>query len=193
MASELREMTIAEELILLLLRMTRASSRPYRSDCMSCALVGAVLLDLSFKNRIDADLEILTLLDAVPTGDELLDPTLATIAAERTPHSPRYWVERLAPRAEDANELVFERLVQREILEHDVAGFWSLSGKVARSGRYPLVDGARGRSPCPIHAHAVRQRDPRSARCHRDWSGAGLSGVQGHADAGGIRRSRSAH
>ena len=146
MASELREMTIAEELILLLLKDDTGFVAPIPEWRMSCALVGAVLLDLSFKNRIDADLEILTLLDATPTGDELLDPTLATIAAEPTPHSPRYWVERLAPRAEEANELVFERLVQREILEHDVAGFWSLSGKVARSGRYPLVD-ARGSRP----------------------------------------------
>ena len=59
-------------------------------------------------------------------------------------HSPRFWVERLAAHADDINELVFDRLVQREILEHDTAGFWSVSGKVARSGRYPLVDGAPG-------------------------------------------------
>ncbi len=83
-------------------------------------------------------------MDPTPTGDELLDPTLAIIADEDTDHSPRYWIERLAPRADDVNEMVFDRLVQREILEHDAAGFWSLSGKVARSGRYPLIDGAPG-------------------------------------------------
>ena len=66
------------------------------------------------------------------------------IVAEETAHSPRFWVERLAPHADDVNEMVFDRLVQRDILEHDTAGFWSISGKVARSGRYPLVDGAPG-------------------------------------------------
>ena len=144
MASELREMTIAEELILLLLKDDTGFVAPIPEWRMSCALVGAVLLDLSFKNRIDTDLETLSVLDRTPTGDELLDPTLLTIAEEGGAHSPRFWVERLAAHADDINEMVFDRLVQREILEHDTAGFWSVSGKVARSGRYPLVDGAPG-------------------------------------------------
>ncbi len=139
-----REMTIAEELILLLLKDDTGFVAPIPEWRMSCALVGAVLLDLSFKNRIDTDLETLSVVDPTPTGDELLDPTLLTIAEEAGRHSPRFWVERLAARADDINELVFDRLVQRDILEHDSAGFWSLSGKVARSGRYPLVDGAPG-------------------------------------------------
>ena len=144
MASELREMTIAEELILLLLKDDTGFVAPIPEWRMSCALVGAVLLDLSFKNRIDTDLETLSVVDPTPTGDELLDPTLLAISEEAGKHSPRFWVERLAARADDINELVFDRLVEREILEHDTAGFWSLSGKVARSGRYPLVDGAPG-------------------------------------------------
>ena len=144
MDSEMREMTIAEELILLLLKDDTGFVAPIPEWRMSCALVGAVLLDLSFKNRIDTDLETLSVVDPTPTGDELLDPTLLTIVEEADEHNPRFWVERLAARADDINELVFDRLVQREILEHDTAGFWSLSGKVARSGRYPLVDGAPG-------------------------------------------------
>ena len=144
MAGELREMTIAEELILLLLKDDTGFIAPIPEWRMSCALVGAVLLDLSFRNRIDTDLRTLSVVDATPTGDDLFDPTLATIAAETGAHSPRYWVERLASQADEINEMVFDRLVQREILEHDTAGFWSLSGKVARSGRYPLVDGAPG-------------------------------------------------
>lgn len=144
MASELREMTIAEELILLLLKDDTGFVAPIPEWRMSCALVGAVLLDLSFKNRIDTDLEELSVIDPTPTGDALLDPTLAVIVAEPERHSPRYWIERLALRTDDVNEMVFERLVQCEILEHDTAGFWSVSGKVARSGRYPLVDGTPG-------------------------------------------------
>ena len=138
-----REMTIAEELILLLLKDDTGFLAAVPEWRMSCALVGAVLLDLSFKDRIDTDLDALQVIDPTPTGDELLDPTLAIIAGER-PRGPRYWIERLAPQADEINEMVFDRLVRREILEHDTAGFWSLSGKVARSGRYPLVDGAPG-------------------------------------------------
>ena len=144
MASESRELAIAEEFILLMLKDDTGFVAPIPEWRMSCALVGAVLLDLSFKNRIDADLETLSVIDATPTGDELLDPTLAMIAADAGSRTPRYWVERLALELRDIDELVFQRLVQRGILEHDAAGFWSLSGKVARSGRYPVADGTSG-------------------------------------------------
>ena len=144
MRDELGELTIAEELILLLLKDDTGFVAPVPEWRMSCALVGAVLLDLSFRGRIDTDIEKLHVADATPTGDDMFDPTLATIAAEVDPHGPRYWVERLAANADDINEMVFDRLVQREILDRDTAGFWSLSRQVARSGRYPLVDGAPG-------------------------------------------------
>ena len=51
MLAEAREMTIAEELILLLLKDDIGFVAPIPEWRMSCALVGAVLLDLSFKNR----------------------------------------------------------------------------------------------------------------------------------------------
>ncbi len=56
MAGEVKEMTIAEELILLLLKDDTGFIAPIPEWRMSCALVGAVLLDLSFKGRIDTDL-----------------------------------------------------------------------------------------------------------------------------------------
>ena len=38
-------------------------------------------MDLALENRIDTDLEKLILIDATPVGDNLLDETLADIAA----------------------------------------------------------------------------------------------------------------
>ena len=137
-------MTLAEELVLLLLKDDTGFVAPIPEWRMSCVLVGAIVLDLSFRDRLDADLTTLSVLDATPTGDDLLDPTLAIIAAARERQSPRYWIERLALRMGDTEERVFERLVQRGILDHDTGGFWSVSGKVARSGRYPLLDGSMG-------------------------------------------------
>ena len=111
---------------------------------MSCALAGAVLMDLALDGKIDSDLETLTVVDAEPTGDELLDPALAEIAADDEVRAPQYWVERVALRADDISEIAFARLVDRGILESDTGGYFSVSQKVARSGRYPLVDGRQG-------------------------------------------------
>ena len=111
---------------------------------MSCAMAGGVLLDLSLENRVDADLESLVLIDPTPTGDSLLNPTLEELAREEKVHAPRYWVERIARRADEISDEAIRRLVDKGIFESDVGGFWTLSGKVTRTGRYPLVDGTAG-------------------------------------------------
>ena len=46
--------------------------------------------------------------------------------------------------ADDISEAAVERLVKQGIFESDAGGFWTLSKKVSRSGRYPLVDGRAG-------------------------------------------------
>ena len=137
-------MTFAEELLLLLLHENTGYLAPVPEWEMSCAFAGGVLMDLSLKNRIDTDLETLSLLNKTPTGDDILDPILDEIAREENIHSPRFWVERIAARAETISDKAFARLVNMGILDFDSAGFWSLSKKVSRSRRYPRVDGVPG-------------------------------------------------
>ena len=122
-------MTFAEEILLLLLNEDTGYFAPVPEWKMSCAFAGAVLMDLALKNRIDSDLETLTLVSATPTGDDILDPVLREIAAEKKTHSSQYWVERIAARAEAISDIAFERLVKMGVLDFDSAGFWSLSKK----------------------------------------------------------------
>ncbi|MDE0652816.1 MAG: GPP34 family phosphoprotein [bacterium] len=80
-------------------------------------IAGAVLMDLAVENRIDTDLEQLTLIDATPVGDDLLDPTLAEIAASPG-HDARHWLEQTASRADIVHSGVLDRLIAGGILEH---------------------------------------------------------------------------
>ena len=137
-------MRFAEEILLLMLRQDTGYIVPVPEWRMSCALAGSVLMDLALDDKIDTDLQTLTVVDATPTGDELLDPTLREIASDKEVHTAQYWVERIAQRADDISESAFGRLVSLGILDYDSGGFFSLSNKVARSGRYPLVDGYQG-------------------------------------------------
>ncbi len=137
-------MRFAEELLLLLHSDDSGYFIPIPEWKMSCALAGSVLMDLALDNRIDTDLETLTLVDATPTEDELLDPALEEIAREEKTQSPQHWVERIARHADKINETAINRLVQKNIFEADAGGFWTLSGKVSRSGRYPMVHGRTG-------------------------------------------------
>ena len=125
-----------EEITLLMLHDDDGKFANVPSWSLNYALAGGVLMDLAMENRIDTDLEHLILLDATPTGDGLLDPTLAQIA-EGEKHDARYWVEQTAERAESIQQEALSRLIAKGILERQEGRFlW-----VFRSRRYPMIDG----------------------------------------------------
>ncbi len=129
-----------EEIVLLLLRDEGGSFVRVPSWSLRYALAGGVLMDLTMEDRIDTDLEKLILLDPDPTGDSLLDPTLADIAAG-TQHDTRFWLERAADRSEAIHAEALARLISRGILEErDDRMLW-----VLRSRRYPEVRGEERR------------------------------------------------
>ena len=125
-----------EEITLLMLHDDDGRFARVPSWSLSYALAGGVLMDLAMENRIDTDLEHLILVDATPTGDSLLDPTLAEVAAGEK-HDARYWVEQTAERSDAIQEEVLSRLIALGILERQEDRFlW-----VFRSRRYPMIDG----------------------------------------------------
>ncbi len=83
-------LTFSEEMLVLLLEDGRGTPIPFPRTNIKCALAGAVLMDLAFANRIDTDLETLVVIDRTPTGNFMLDRTLAKIGAGRIrlTHSP---------------------------------------------------------------------------------------------------------
>ena len=137
-------MRLAEETILLLLDEDTGYLIPLPEWKLACVLTGAVLMDLALENRIDTDPESLILIDGSHTGDELLDPILGDIVSEKEVHSPGYWVERTAPRAQEIYEMALGRLVEKDILNFEAGGFWTLTAKVGSSGRYPMTEGEAG-------------------------------------------------
>ena len=127
---------LVEEVILLLLHDEDGRFVRVPSWSLQYAIAGAILMDLAMEDRIDTDLDSLIVVDATPTGDSLLDPTLAEIQ-EGEKRDARFWVERIAARAMTTYEEALARLVERGILERQDNRFlW-----VFRSRRYPAIDG----------------------------------------------------
>ena len=127
----------AEEIMLLLLHDHEGRFVRVPGWSLDYALAGGVLMDLALLNRIDTDLTHLILIDDAPTGDPLLDATLADIAKSEDGRDARFWVERTAGYAEEIRERALGRLIERGILERrDDRFLW-----VFRSRRYPVVDG----------------------------------------------------
>lgn len=136
-------MRLAEELALVLLNENSGYFETVGAWNLSCVLAGSVLADLALEFRIDTDAETLTLVDPTETGDPLLDPVLAEIAAAPPPvHNAQYWIEKTAQRSDEAMDIILDRLVEKKILDHDSGGFWSLSRQVSRRGTYSADDGS---------------------------------------------------
>ncbi len=131
----LHTLTLPEELILMLLNEENGYFHQVPGWDLNCAIVGAVLGELSMLARIDTDLESLFLVDATETGDSTLDPILKEIAEEPNKHNTLYWIERLAPRAESIIDLTLDRLVEMKILEQHAGEFWTLA-RNARMGKF---------------------------------------------------------
>ena len=120
-------LTLSEELILMLLDEETGYFRQVPGWNLNCVVVGAVLAELSLRSRIDTDLESLTLEDRTETGDPVLDSVLKEIAGEPERRNARYWIERLASRAEDIIDQRLDQLVDLKILVHHPGDFWTVS------------------------------------------------------------------
>ncbi len=120
-------LSLPEELILMLLNEQNGFFHQVPGWDLNCAVVGAVLAELSLRSRIDTDLDSLILVDRTETGDPALDPILEAIADEPVQRKAQYWIERLALRAESVIDLTLDRLVGLKVLEHHDGDFWTLA------------------------------------------------------------------
>ncbi|MCY3970239.1 MAG: cytochrome P450 [Acidobacteria bacterium] len=132
---------IVEEALLLVLDDEHGDLSPtYSSDLLDIVVAGAVLMELALEGRIDTDLERLVLVDSTPLEDDLLDSTLADIAAGPGDRHADFWLARTAERSGEIRDRALSRLVERGILEAEAGGMF-LSRIVSRSRRYPTRDG----------------------------------------------------
>ncbi|MDE2999643.1 MAG: cytochrome P450 [Gemmatimonadota bacterium] len=129
-------LTLTQELILMLLNEETGYFHQLPGWHLNCAVIGAVLAELSLRSRIDTDMESLFLVDDSETGSPVLDPILKEIAAESVQRNAQYWIERLASRAESIIDSVLDRLVDLKILEYHDGEFWTLAPTVWHAELY---------------------------------------------------------
>ncbi len=109
--------TVSEEVLLLMLdHDTGGLNAEFSLPSLRHALGGALLMDLSLANRVDADLEKLFVVNPEPLGIAVLDEALAKIAAEDRQQSTGHWVRVFADDYEHVQPQLLEQLVDRGIL-----------------------------------------------------------------------------
>ena len=130
--------TFAEETLTLLLDDKTGTFLPIGKYALEHALVGGVLMDLAFANRIDTDPEQLIVIDATLTENPILDQVLRRISGSAQTRDTAAWLEIISEeQGESIQEQAIESLIARGVLERTEEKFlW-----VFRSRRYPMMDG----------------------------------------------------
>jgi Golgi phosphoprotein 3 len=137
----MKHLTLADEIVVLMLRDDTGDIKSTRADSANIAIAGGILMELSLLGRIDTDLTSLFIIDPKPVGDELLDPVLQQIAAEPANRSSLWWIERLGLHSRDLTSSVLGRLVEANILRIEDRRFlWVFSRRA-----YPKDSGREER------------------------------------------------
>lgn len=126
----------AEEMMLLMLDDEGGKFIDVPTVSLEHALAGSVLMDLALERRVDTDPKQLFVIDPTPTGDDLLDPTLARIVQAEETYDCGHWIKASAVHADEIRERALDRLVERGILRREEDRFmWVLPTR-----RYPIID-----------------------------------------------------
>ena len=130
-------LSFAEEIYLLALDDTTGKVSSYSDEIsLSYALIGATLCELSFKGKIDNDLEHLIIIDKTPTGNKILDSILSVITETETQMPISYWLKILLSHASETEDLVLSELISKGILKMvDERIFW-----VFHTRHYPIIN-----------------------------------------------------
>ncbi len=129
-------LTLAEDIILLLLDDDSGKLASIDLMTLNYAMAGAVLMDLALRNKIDTDLESLIVADSTPTGLQMLDTYLDKISSENKENNTRYWLTELSNYGEDIVDSALNMLVEKKILKTEEKKIlWVIGTRV-----YPMVD-----------------------------------------------------
>lgn len=128
--------TFAEELLLLALDDEKGKfySMPFMT--LEYALVGAILMELALKNRLETDQEHLIIVNDAPTGDALFDKVLQIISQEPKTLNAKFWIREISKAIPNLKDILLERLIAKGIIkksEHTI--LWVFSERC-----YPTLD-----------------------------------------------------
>ena len=129
-------LSFVDEIVLLQLDDTHGRLVDLPQSAADIVLAGAALMELALLNRVDADLAHVFIVDPSPTGDDVLDDVLRSLADAGPDLTAGVALERVTLNAGKYQQQALQRLVDKGILRAQGGRFlW-----VFHTRRYPVVD-----------------------------------------------------
>jgi golgi phosphoprotein 3 len=129
-------LNLVEEMILLAIEDDGSVSHTAGTVDFRWGMVGACLVDLNTRGRIDVDLDAIHVISSEPVGCPALDLVLGLLR-DSAPRSPVDWIAELGEHSRDIIRHAIGSLIERGILDQQEKRFlW-----VMKTRRYPVIDG----------------------------------------------------
>jgi hypothetical protein len=130
-------LTVPEEFLLLTLKDEDGGFVDIPLEYQRAGFLGAAIMELGLRGRLDSDLNRVWVVSNTPTGDQSLDPVLARLAAADFDSSADNLINQLIEMGDTVRAHALTRLCDKKILvETEGRLLWFL-----KTRRYPAVDG----------------------------------------------------
>jgi len=148
-------LTLLEEVVLLTINPRTGCLEGGSEYGVRYALAGAVLFDLALAERIDTDVDTVTVINSTPTGNPIQDELLAALSKGAVPYKVRDCVEQIFFQRNDFEGEALSLLVKRGIIRKEASKFlWVIDVE-----RLRVIDGAHHQQITSRLAQAVLEDD----------------------------------
>jgi golgi phosphoprotein 3 len=130
-------LTIPEEFLLLMTKDNDGGFITLAPEAENAGFVGAAVMELALRDRIDSDLQRIWVVDRASTGERCVDLVLEKMSAAGFDATSDRLLDQLIGYGQPVRELALERLCERAILRQEEGRIlWFLKAR-----RYPVMDG----------------------------------------------------
>jgi golgi phosphoprotein 3 len=148
-------LTLLEEIVLLTIDPRTGCLGGDNEYGVRYALAGAVLFDLALAQRIDTDVDSVTVISDAPTGNPIQDELLAALVKGAASHKVRDCVEQIFFQRKDLEGDALAQLVQKGIIRKEASKFlWVIDVE-----RLRVLDGASRQNITARLAQAILEDD----------------------------------
>lgn len=129
-------LTLPEQLMLIALKDEKGTVLFTAMGILPFSIVGAVLIELYFANKIDYEDNKIIVKDSTPTGNDFFDDILKIIVDSGKKKDTKYWMLRITDKIKNLKERTLQHLVKNNVLKEEKYKVLSLITKT----KYPTIN-----------------------------------------------------
>jgi len=110
------ELRLSEELLVLALDEKRGTIAPFKREYIKYGVAAALLQELIVLEKLQLDEDVVTVIEANPCGDRLLDPALEILEQSERKKKVQHWVSKIGGKYGKLKKILLDDLINKDVL-----------------------------------------------------------------------------